>query len=592
MTTKKSAKKKSTRKAAGKKASRRKPKHGPPTGFRTFAMHAAGTEGESAFSSLRAERKSYAAFALAETDSLSTLDPETVARQCLEQALASPAIPSFTNPQDGGVSEFKSLGTETVFLTNTKIVKFRQIYNKVPVYSSLVTVELDESNECLSINSALGTPAGVNPIAKVSPAEAVKNAFKVAGMKLPVDAVPRLHYYHDPKTSRWRLVYIIEDVPIDRAKRRRRTARKLDGPSLPFNVDYIIDAHTGSVIAELSRTHTMSAALEEVALDDLGRPRRIRFALRGTGKVLFDERLNLITHDFQFNDPVANEVNLPGSAVTNPPQPWLGGAISAHANAGVVASFLRDILRRNNIDNMGGPIISSINCVVARESPDGRQWFNAFWNRRRNQMVYGQAMQGTTLRSLAVSLDIVAHEMFHGVTDRTSRLQFEFQSGALDESYSDIFGVIISNISEPDIARWDFQLGEGLGSGGRALRDLSQPSRHGQPQHMNQFRVLPNTPSGDFGGVHINSGIHNFAAFKIMFSRDPQGRFLFSPVNLAAIFFIALTQQLTRQSNFSASRMGIELAALSLFRNEPAAVRDVRIAAIRRAFDEVGIRAP
>ena len=62
-------------------------------------------------------------------------------------------------------------------------------------------------------------------------------------------------------------------------------------------------------------------------------------------------------------------------------------------------------------------------------------------------MVYGQVLNGKSLMSLSVDLDVVGHEMFHGVTDMTSRLEYALQSGALNESYSDIFGVIIANFS-------------------------------------------------------------------------------------------------------------------------------------------------
>lgn len=68
-------------------------------------------------------------------------------------------MPEFSDPQLGAqTSEFLRLGTETVPLTNTRTVKFRQTVNKVPIYGSLVTVELDEDNRCLAINSSLGSP--------------------------------------------------------------------------------------------------------------------------------------------------------------------------------------------------------------------------------------------------------------------------------------------------------------------------------------------------------------------------------------------------------------------------------------------------
>ena len=73
----------------------------------------------------------------------------------------------------------------------------------------------------------------------------------------------------------------------------------------------------------------------------------------------------------------------------------------------------------------------------------------------------------------------------------------------------------------------------------------------------------------DYGGVHYNSGIHNFAAYNIITAADGAGGRLFKPEELAAMFYIALTQHLARQSGFSDSRRGVVLAARSLFRQLP-----------------------
>src|SRR5262249_7098223 len=152
--------------------------------------------------------------------------------------------------------------------------------------------------------------------------------------------------------------------------------------------------------------------------------------------------------------------DLPGQAILNPPSPWPPAAVSAQANAVAVSQFLRTVLRRNNIDNKGGSMNSSINCVVQRFSPGGNEWLNAFWNSK--QMVYGQRRVGAALKSLSVDLDVVGHEMFHGVTSSTARLEYVTQSGALNESYSDIFGVIIANFDNLDIPNWNWKIGEGL----------------------------------------------------------------------------------------------------------------------------------
>jgi len=194
-----------------------------------------------------------------------------------------------------------------------------------------------------------------------------------------------------------------------------------------------------------------------------------------------------------------------------------------------VARFLRDVLKRNNIDDMGGRIVSTVNCVVkqAEQPPAGsRVWLNAFWDGA--QMLYGQDLVNGKLRSLASSLSVVAHELFHGVTGSTARLLYLGESGALNESYSDIFGTIISNRAEPNIAKWDWLIGDGISSGIEALRDMRDPTRFDQPKLMKDFKILPLKRKSDAGGVHINSGIHNFAAFNVMSATNGRA-FVFKP---------------------------------------------------------------
>jgi Zn-dependent metalloprotease len=528
------------------------------------------------------DRKHAPAFSLAAAAPIGNTDPETIATRYLRQALASTAIPSLTAPQSGSAtSEFKSLGTETIPLTNTVTVKFRQTLNKIPVYGSLVTVELDNANNLISIGSAVGEPTGVSPVAKLSPAAAVSAVQEAVGTRANLDGiVPALNYYYDRTAAIWRLVFILENVPI------ASSGEKKDPPEvLPRYMDYVVDANTGQIVAELPRTSSMAVSIED-ALDGLGRPRSIQVEIVGNKKELFDSVLNVQTFDFNFDDPEINEAALPGAPVTAPPA-WPPSAVSAHANAAAVAKFLRETLRRNNIDNQGGVMKSSINCVVASESTDGQQWFNAFWNS--TQMVYGQRQNGPTMMSLSVDLDVVGHEMFHGVTERTARLEYVSQSGALNESMSDIFGVIIANFSNPDPRTWDWKVGEGLSPSGKAFRDMSDPPAFDQPEHMNDFRMLPETRDGDNGGVHANSGIHNKAAFNIMTAVDAAGNLVFTPAESAAIFYLTLTQQLSRTSQFSDSRRGALLSAGSLFRAEPEPKRAVRLDAVSRGFDLVGI---
>jgi Zn-dependent metalloprotease len=577
--------KKTSKKKAPKKTARKTAKP-LGNGLRTFSMHSGDEASHRNMRALAAAESTHPAFAAAA--SAASVDPETAARRYLDLALGSPAVSSFTAPvADEVPSEFKSLDTETVPLTGTTMVKFRQYFSKIPVYGSLVTVELDDANKLLGINSALGSPDSVSPVAKISPADAVKAVKAFPGHTKDLDKiVPRLNYYYDRVASKWRLVFIVEDVPVvSQTKRRSKGVNDTDRAEMhsPVLMDYIVDANTGKVVTELPRTPT--AAAQKTATDGLGTSRTFEVDKTGGTEILIDATLNIQTFDFKFKDPAQQSQSLPGTAIKNPPT-FSPAAISAHANAAVVSTFLRTVLKRNNIDNQGGVMRSSINCVVVRDSPGGNVWINAFWNGR--QMVYGQRRNGSGFLSMAIALDVVGHEMFHGVTDMTSRLEYAFQSGALNESYSDIFGIIIANQPNPDPRNWNWKLGAGLLANGKPFRDMSAPKLHGQPDHMRNFQNLPNTREGDNGGVHINSGIHNKAAFNIL-TAEKNGALVFTPGEVAAFFYIALTQRLSRTSQFTDSRTAVLDSARSLFRNLPPAGLNDRISAIQTGFSKVGI---
>jgi bacillolysin/neutral peptidase B len=351
-------------------------------------------------------------------------------------------------------------------------------------------------------------------------------------------------------------------------------------------MDYVVDAHSRAVVSDLPRTP--SAAIEHEALDGLGARRRFRVEQSGQTVALEDTVLHVATYDFAFGDPSTDAGRLPGELVANPPE-WRPEAVSAHANASAVVQFLRTVLLRNGIDNRGGPMVSTINCVVVSESTGPQEWHNAYWDPNLRQMVYGQARSAGGLRSLSVNLDIVAHEIFHGITDSTSRLEYANQPGALNESYSDIFGAIISNLGKEDPRDWNWELGEGLLSDRVAFRDLSDPPRFDQPDHMRDFRRLPNTRAGDWGGVHVNSGIHNKAAYNMLTATDGPDRTVFTPSEVAAVFYLALTQRLSRTSQFVDSRRAVIDSARTLFRSSSAEERSRKVAAIEDAFSAVGI---
>jgi Zn-dependent metalloprotease len=565
------------KKATAKRASRgvRATTSSAKHDFKGLAIHVTEANGRRILAALRADRTAHSVFSHTAYQP-GNLDPESAAKRILAHALASKKMPTLNAPKiDGIESRFKSLGVETVPLTGTRIVKFRQQVNDIPVFGSLVCVELDDHNELVSLNAGMAEPNLRSYIARISPYQALKKIAVIAGYGRELPAgTPTLNLYRD-SPGKWHLVYIVEDV---RSRKKGKAALK----DFPLVHDYVIDAITGGLVAELPRTPTIAVGK---GLDESGEMKSFGIERRGGKRTMRDIRLNIETHDFAFHDPVDGK--LPGRLVGFP---WSAAAVSAHSNAAAVATFLRDVLKRNNIDNMGGPIVSTVNCVVKRfeQPPRGSKvWLNAFWNG--TQMLYGQVPFDGRLKSLASSLDVVAHELFHGVTGRTARLVYQGETGALNESYSDIFGTIVSNRSNPDIASWNWLIGDGISSGVEAFRDMRDPTRFGQPKLMKDFKTLPLKRASDEGGVHINSGVHNFAAFRVM-SATRRGAFVFKPAELAAMFYVALTQQLSRQSTFADSRRAVVLTTRSLFRALPQKQIDTRVAAVEAGFEAASIK--
>jgi bacillolysin len=199
-----------------------------------------------------------------------------------------------------------------------------------------------------------------------------------------------------------------------------------------------------------------------------------------------------------------NEDNLPGSIVTSRSHTsWdtdvagAGSAVDAHANAASVLEYYKTKHQRNALDGQGGALESTVHF--------GADFENAFWDGQ--SMTYGDG--GQEMRSLAAALDIVAHEFSHGVTSSTSGLQYTGESGALNEAFSDIISAFVEHHVTPH-PKNNWLLGEAVTLDAPANRDMKNPnSIDDQPAHMKQFVETQQ----DNGGVHINSGIINNAAY-------------------------------------------------------------------------------
>lgn len=268
--------------------------------------------------------------------------------------------------------------------------------------------------------------------------------------------------------------------------------------------------------------------------------------------------LTISANSTDFNE----NVNL--THVTSANNTWLDpSGVSAHVNMNTAFLYYNTTHQRNAIDGLDQSIIS-----VIHVTDGGLPMENAFWNGR--VMAYGDG--GQVFKPLAGSLDVAGHEMTHGVIQHTADLIYQFQPGALNESFADVFGVLI----EPN----DFLLGEDIMQPGQgtALRDLLNPDNpqvlSTQPAHMSQFLNLD--ASQDNGGVHINSGIPNRAAALII-----QG---LGTDTTERIYYRALSNYLTRNSQFGDARNALVRAATDLF-----GAGSNEVAVVEQAYDDVGI---
>jgi Zn-dependent metalloprotease len=178
--------------------------------------------------------------------------------------------------------------------------------------------------------------------------------------------------------------------------------------------------------------------------------------------------------------------------------------------------FFHNRFDLESFDNNNAPIDVHINF--------GQKYNNAFWDGKR--MVFGNG-DGTYFNTF-LTQNVFTHELAHAVTEYQCGLKYENQSGALNEHLSDVFAVCIDQQilkQKPTVASW--LIGEGVFNttklpGAKALRSFKNELAYNdkligkdpQPKHMSNFKNLPNTNDGDWGGVHINSGIPNRAFYE------------------------------------------------------------------------------
>lgn len=318
-----------------------------------------------------------------------------------------------------------------------------------------------------------------------------------------------------------------------------------------YKANVIVDAANGNILAEENQictadvpgtANTKYSGVQSFTIDNYAAG---QYRLRETGRGLGIETYNLNTSTTYANtDLTYTSTVWPNTGIEQ-----LG--TDAHFGCEKTYDYYFINHGRNSLDNAGFKLLSYINYGV--------NYNNAFWDGLR--MTYGSGGGGGF-----IGLDICGHEVTHGLTENTANLIYSYESGALNESYSDIFGNSIEFYGKPATATW--VLGESIGG----IRNMANPNAFADPDTYLGTNWY--TGTGDNGGVHTNSGVSNYWYYLLVNggsgTNDISNSFTVSSIGWTAasrIAFRALTVYYTPSTNYANARILSIQAAKDLYGN-------------------------
>ena len=372
---------------------------------------------------------------------------------------------------------------------------------------------------------------------------------------------------------------------------------------------YFVDARDGSILLEYSDRKTQVPQTSVgTARGVLGDSKKISVSPGGGGFVTSDvlRPPSLRTYDMRGDwrrviDYLNEEVTLSTSDLAaDSDNDWTDGAIGdAHVYAGWTYDYYFKRFDRAGLDHANIPIVSLVHPVRRNEVfdlidnvPDF--FVNAFYAGD-GIMVYGVGLPAGTLLGgqvwdfLSGSLDVVAHELTHGITEYSSNLIYQDESGALNESFSDMMGTSAEFFFQPPGAaslQADYLIAEDVIRPG-GIRSMSNPAAFGDPDHYSRRF----TGSEDNGGVHINAGISNqvfYLAIEGGTNRTSglsvQGVGAGNREQIERVFYRAFTQLLPSNATFAVARAATLQSARDLYGSGSPAER-----AVQQAWTAVGV---
>jgi bacillolysin len=475
---------------------------------------------------------------------------------------------------------------EDVLVPGRRHERLQQVVNGVPVWASTVTRQSDFAGIPVSIfGDVYEQLQPVSTEARLSP----QDARQIVGVDADVELgdVPAPLYVLITESGP-RLVYVI------------RAAR----PPLQLFL-YFIDAINGAVVEKRDDVKRQSVGM---GIGVLGTEKKISTTSQGGTYVAVDALRPPLLDTFNMRANVlATVLSLNGQRrlassdlASDTDNRWTDAAIvDAHVHAGWTYDYLFKRLGRLGLDNRNLPIT---NITHPASLGDVFVYGNAIVDYLTNagyygdgRMVYGDGLPagitlgGQTYEPLSGALDIVAHELTHGVTDYTSGLEYRGESGALNEAFSDMIGTSVEFYFQPAGAgrgQADYLIGEDVIRPG-GIRSLANPALFGQPDHFSRFVRT----TGDRGGIHTNSGIPNQAFYlAIEGGRNRTSGLTVSGVGganreqMEKVFYRAFTSMLPATARFSTARAATIQAARDLYGIGSAAER-----AVTEAWTAVGV---
>lgn len=466
--------------------------------------------------------------------------------------------------------------------------RYRQVWQGVPVYGAEVAVHQNDKGIYLFNGRYYPTPELDQAVPALQADAAVQAALQHVAR---FETITDLSAFDPALTGgQQTIAELVVYHPGRNPEAERLAWHVAVMPNLMARYSYFIDAQSGEVLyfqnelCKIASPPPPDGPYTATANDLFGQQRTINTYCKSNTFYLIDASQSMFnnaqssfpndpvgtiwTLDAQNTSPQNSNFNL--AHLTSGNNNWNNPrAVSAHYHAEKAYDYFKNTFSRESINGQGGNIISLINVV----EDDNSQMDNAFWNGY--AMFYGNGNQAFNA-PLCKALDVSGHELSHGVIQHTANLEYQGESGALNESFADVFGAMID--------RDDWKMGEDVvnpaffPSG--ALRDMANPHNGGnslsdpgwQPAHYSERY----TGTQDNGGVHINSGIPNkaFQLFATSVGKDKAEQ----------VFYRALDVYLLKSSIFIDCRNAVVQAATDLY-------GAAEVNAAKAAFDAVGIGA-